>query len=177
MQIAGIALTMAFLWLMWSVRGKLTSHGFGYVNWLPTPFPELVGAAGWGATAGLLTAWCFQGMTRARVLYSPTSGWQLAVTIGPFVEEIIFRGYLFWATERLLNVWVCRSAWLVVLIVSCLFALSHLAKPGITGTQIISIFATGLLYSWLRSKSGSTVPPVCAHMSFNAIIFLAAVFF
>lgn len=175
MQIAGIALTMAFLWLMWSVRGKLTSHGFDYVNWVPARSSELVLATSLGAIAGLLTAWCFQGYDKTQIpVFADV--W-LAVTIGPLVEEIIFRGYLFWATDRLLNRWLRRSAWLVVLIGACLFALSHLAKPGITGTQIISIFATGLLYSWLRSKSGSTVPPVCAHMSFNAVIYLAAVFF
>lgn len=174
MQIAGVALTMAFLWLMWSVRGKLTSHGFEYVNWLPTAATELVWAVTLGTAGGALTAWWFQGYDKS---HSPVFAdvW-MAITIGPLVEEIIFRGYLFWATDRLLNRWFCRPDWPVGLIVACLFALSHMAKPGITAMQIASILVTGMLYSWLRLKSGSTVPPVCAHMSFNAVIYLAAVF-
>ena len=49
-------------------------------------------------------------------------------------------------------------------------------KAGITPVQIASIFITGTLYGWLRLNSGSTVPPVCSHISYNSVIYLAAAF-
>ena len=58
--------------------------------------------------------------------------------------------------------------WLAVIGIAAVFALSHLVKTGITPVQIVSsIFLTGTLYGWLRLDSGSTVPPVCSHISYN----------
>jgi membrane protease YdiL (CAAX protease family) len=71
---------------------------------------------------------------------------------------------------------ISQSGWLTVVVIAAVFAVSHFAKPGITDSQIVSIFGTGLLYGWLRLDSDSTVPPVFAHTSYNATIFLATTF-
>jgi membrane protease YdiL (CAAX protease family) len=56
------------------------------------------------------------------------------------------------------------------------FALSHLVKSGITPIQVATVFLTGTLYGWLRLVTGSTVPPVCSHISYNTVIYLVAAF-
>jgi membrane protease YdiL (CAAX protease family) len=60
--------------------------------------------------------------------------------------------------------------------IAALFALSHLVKSGITSIQMAMIFVTGVLYGWMRLDTGSTVPPVCAHISYNSVPYLAAAF-
>ena len=69
-----------------------------------------------------------------------------------------------------------NPGWLVVIGIAAVFALGHLVKTGITPVQIASIFVTGTLYGWLRLDSGSTVPPVCSHVSYNSVIYVAAAF-
>ena len=92
----------------------------------------------------------------------------------PPLEELVFRGYLFWGVDWFLRRFIAQSGWLTVVVIAAVFAFSHFAKPGITPSQIVSVFSTGPLYGWLRLNSDSTVPPVLAHMSYNAMIFLAA---
>ena len=174
MHFAGIAFTLGSLWLMWSVRGKLTSHGFEYVHWVPASQSSMVRAAAAGIGAGMLVAWLFGGYDKSA---SPmfTDVW-MAITLGPLAEELIFRGYLFWVIGSLLaRLKVCAGA-ATAFVVAVLFALAHASKSGITGPQLVTIFGTGLLYGWLRLDYGSTVPPVIAHILFNAVIYLAAVF-
>lgn len=174
MHFAGIAFTLGLLWLMWSVRGKLTSHGFEYVHWVSASRRSMVRAAFAGAGTGVLVAWLFGGYDKSA---SPmfTDVW-MAVTLGPLVEELIFRGYLFRVVAVSLARLKVRSGAAAAVIVAVLFALGHTSKPGITGPQLVAIFGTGLLYGWLRLDSGSTVPPVIAHIVFNAVIYLAAIF-
>ncbi len=174
MQFAGIAFTLGLLWLMWSVRGKLTSHGFECVHWVPVSRRSMVRAAAAGAGAGILIAWLFGGYDKsANPMF--TDVW-MAITLGPLAEELIFRGYLFWVIGPLLARLKVRSGAATVFVVAVLFALAHAAKSGITGPQLLAIFGTGMLYGWLRLDSGSTVPPVIAHIVFNTVICLAAVF-
>ncbi len=58
---------------------------------------------------------------------------------------------------------------------SPLFALSHLVKSGIMPIHVAAVFLTGTIYGWLRLDSGS-ITPVCSHISYNSVIYLAAVF-
>ena len=174
MHLAGIAFTLGLLWLMWSVRGKLTSHGFEYVRWIPACRRSMVRAMAAGTGAGVLVAWLFGGYDKSG---SPmfTDVW-MAITLGPLAEELIFRGYLFWVIGPLLARLKVFAGAATAFVVAVLFALAHASKSGITGPQLVTIFSTGLLYGWLRLDSGSTVPPVIAHILFNAVIYLAAIF-
>ena len=174
MHFAGIAFTLGLLWLLWSVRGKLNSNVFEYVHWIPASRRSMVWAAAAGTGAGILAAWLFGGYDKSA---SPmfTDLW-MAITLGPLAEELIFRGYLFWVIGPILaRLKVCAGV-ATAFVVAVLFALAHASKSGITGPQLVAIFGTGLLYGWLRLDSGSTVPPVIAHILFNAVIYLAAVF-
>ena len=81
----------------------------------------------------------------------------VVVTVGPLVEELLFRGVLLSALLRR-----CHVGWSVA-ITSLLFALIHL--PGLQfqwyGLPDLALLA--LLLAWLRLHSGSIWPAVLAH--------------
>jgi len=78
--------------------------------------------------------------------------------IGPFAEEVFFRGFLLTAFVPSLGVF--RAAALA----SAVFAISHIAL-GVA----VPFFVTGLLLSWLYVKTRSIWPPLLAHMAQNVL--------
>ena len=174
LRMIGVALTVAFFAFFWALRDKLDMMGLEYVRWKRTRPVFLIRGIALGLIAGAVMAWWFRNYD----LGSPPSFAELwiAVTWGPLIEEVIFRGYLFSMLERFLGRWTRNSGWLAVIGIAALFALGHLVKAGITPVQIASIFITGTLYGWLRLDTGSIVPPVCSHITYNAVIYLSAAF-
>ena len=174
-NVTAVACTLGLLWLMWSLQGKLNTHGLEFLNWHSVSRASIAIAFFAGMIAGLIAAYIFHGYGRGA---SPgfTEVW-LAITIGPLFEELVFRGYLFWAIGTLLQRLAPSLGPLTTIWVAALFSLAHAPKPGITDTQLAAIFGTGLLFGLQRQRSGSTLPPVIAHMVFNAVIYMAAVFF
>lgn len=169
----GIGLSIALLWAMWLLRDRLNKHGFEFIHWRTTPIRDLERAVVLGILAAVAAAWIFRSYGKTTTPKFATV-W-MATTFGPLLEEIFFRGYLFWGANALLRRWTSYHGWLAVILIAAAFALSHVGKPGITLAQIASILGSGLLYGWLRLDTDSTVPPVFAHMAYNAVIFLAAV--
>jgi membrane protease YdiL (CAAX protease family) len=83
------------------------------------------------------------------------------VLIGPWVEELIFRGAIFGPMakgQRMSTVIVATSA---------IFALVHV-EP----TVMLPIFLLGLAMGYLRAASGSLVPSMLFHTSFNGTQFI-----
>jgi len=81
-------------------------------------------------------------------------------TLTPLLEEWLCRGVLLVACARLMG---DRSA---LLVTSALFALLHGLEA-----YVLSVphrFASGLVFGWLRLRSGSLVPGVIAHAVNNA---------
>lgn len=168
----GVALTVALFAFFWALRGKLNMWGLEYVQWNRTPSFSIVRAIVLGLVAGAAIAWLFRNYDMgARPSFAEL--W-IAVTWGPLIEEVVFRGYLFSFLERFLKRWLRNPGWLVVVAIAAVFAAGHVLKAGITSVQIATVFVTGMLYGWLRLDSGSTVPPVCSHISYNSVIFVAA---
>ena len=170
--LAGVVFTMALLALAWASRGRLNSMGFEFLHWNRTSRRENAEALGFGAVCGLAVALLFQ------ALYKGTPfKWQdawIGITLGPLMEETVFRGYLFGLAEWGLRKRVPQAAWTVGIAIAAVFALCHLPKAGITGLQIGVIFVMGVVYTWLRIKSNSTTSPFLAHSAYNAVIFAAA---
>ncbi len=114
---------------------------------------------------GLLPSWAQLGATdliREALLDSPLYAkalMALAICIAaPLFEELVFRGYLWDATEQGTN-WV--FAWLLT---SFLFAAYHIDP--VQGTAVLW---TGLFLGWLRHVSGSVWPAIAAHFANNAL--------
>jgi membrane protease YdiL (CAAX protease family) len=174
LHVIGVALTLAFFAFFWALRGKLDMMGLEYIRWNRTSPVILMRAIGLGVVAGAVMTWCFRNYA-VDVVPSFAELW-IGVTWGPLIEEVIFRGYLFSILEGILGRRLRNPGCLAVIGIAAVFALGHLVKAGITPVQVASIFLTGTLYGWLRLDSGSTVPPVCSHISYNSVIYLAAAF-
>jgi membrane protease YdiL (CAAX protease family) len=88
-----------------------------------------------------------------RVAFAATT-----VALGPFVEELLFRGVLFRGLRRV----YARGT--VVLMTGALFALVHLDPR-----KFLPILLSGVVLSFLRDRAGSLSASLVAHMTFNGL--------
>jgi membrane protease YdiL (CAAX protease family) len=104
--------------------------------------------------------------------------WRLAllqVTLGPVLEEVVFRGYLcallLWSLGKILTGTLLN--WLVITAAAVVFALAHLAQPGVSWLQLACITATGCLYGWIRFRSVSTATAAVSHAAYNFTLYVS----
>jgi membrane protease YdiL (CAAX protease family) len=83
--------------------------------------------------------------------------------VGPFVEEMLFRGLLTAAFRRRLGPW--RTA----LLTAAVFALAHVLPR-----VIPPVFILGLALALVYERVGSTLPGVLVHCLYNGIAVTAA---
>ena len=170
--IIGTVGTVTFLLFAWANLDQLDSLGLAHAHW------RSVGARSWcfavvsgfiaGVTVFLIASLSGEGMKlsndRKLVL--------LQVTLGPVLEELIFRGYIFalllWALARLQGF---RWDRFVVPIAAVLFAVVHLAPPGVSWLQMACITSTGTLYGLIRYCSGSAAPAAASHAAYNLTLY------
>lgn len=84
------------------------------------------------------------------------------VVIAPLLEEWIDRGVA-WQAARAIG-----GARFTIVVTATLFAMAH----GLNGGFVIEFphrFAGGLIFGWLRLRSGSLLPPIAAHMVNNGM--------
>ena len=84
----------------------------------------------------------------------------LVTVVVPFAEELLYRGVFFGCVERATN------AWVAILMSAALFRLVHYDLANSIGTGLL-----GLVCGLLRARTGSIMPAVAVHMSFNALGF------
>ena len=87
----------------------------------------------------------------------------LVVSLGPLVEELLFRGVLL---SALLQRWGTAAA---VLLSSLIFALAHLPGLGWQAFALPDLLLLALALTWLRLRSGSIWPSVVAHGANNLL--------
>jgi membrane protease YdiL (CAAX protease family) len=78
--------------------------------------------------------------------------------VGPFVEEVFYRGAIFRPLRR------GSSAWSAIVVTSMLFALVH-----VEWQRMIPIGLLGMMLALFRASSGSLVPGFIMHATFNGI--------
>ena len=110
-----------------------------------------------------------------------TADWRLVMlqaALGPVLEEIVFRGYLFtaliWFFRRFAGRILPNRA--LIFIAALVFALVHLAHPGVRWLELACIASTGTLYGWIRCRSGSTAPAAASHAAYNLTLYAAVKF-
>ena len=81
----------------------------------------------------------------------------LVVTLGPLVEELLFRGVLLSSVARRVG-----SGWAIVL-TAAIFACVHLPDLSFLWYALPNLALLGLVLGWLRVQSGSIWPAVLAH--------------
>ncbi|MDP7034454.1 MAG: CPBP family intramembrane metalloprotease [Planctomycetota bacterium] len=84
----------------------------------------------------------------------------LVLLLGPLIEEIIFRGFLF---TRLRAYGSQRTA---LLASALIFSISHLDP-----SNLLPLTALGLLLGWTYQKTGSILAPIWIHILHNAFTF------
>jgi membrane protease YdiL (CAAX protease family) len=87
----------------------------------------------------------------------------LAVVTAPLVEEIVYRGVLYYAIERV------SGATAAVVIVTFLFALVHVPQYWGSVATIAAIVSLSFVLTLLRAWTGKLLPCVATHLVFNAI--------
>lgn len=176
LTLAGAALPI--LWLVRRSWPKLwpmsQPPGFGFV--LPARSGFFALAGGIGLAAPIVGSWLTQLLARGHPVpqdirqlgtqASPVLRMllvMLVASLGPVVEELLFRGLLLSALLRRLHV-----AWAVVAS-ALLFALIHL--PGLQwhGYALPALTLLALALAWLRLRSGSIWPAVLAHAINNLL--------
>lgn len=148
--------------------------GFGFAR--PAQPLFYVMAMGMGLAAPLIGGWLTQWLAHGHKVPQDIQqmGMQaspglrvalmaIAVTIGPLVEELLFRGALLSALIRRLQV-----GWAVA-ICSLLFALVHLPDLGFQWYAIPNLALLAVALAWLRLRSGSIWPAVLAHAVNNLL--------
>lgn len=83
--------------------------------------------------------------------------------VAPFAEELLFRGLGFSLLSRF-------GRWQAILAIGIAFGLYH---GLVQALPELALF--GCVLAWLRSKTGSVLPGMLLHATFNAIALIAAV--
>tara|TARA_B100000809_G_scaffold260138_1_gene306478 strand:- start:2123 stop:2608 length:486 start_codon:yes stop_codon:yes gene_type:complete len=83
----------------------------------------------------------------------------------PILEELLFRGFVLGMFLR------CYGKTSAIVLSAFIFAMVH--EPIAIGMA----FGGGLLYGWLRVRTGSIVPSMIAHMIWNSFISLIVLFY
>ncbi|MDE2307775.1 MAG: CPBP family intramembrane metalloprotease [Xanthomonadaceae bacterium] len=170
------------LWLAWRRWPQLWSlprpPGFGFA--LPATWLFLVPAVAIGLAApllgGLLTELLAHGHAVTQDIQQLGSRTALPLrvplvlvvaSLGPLVEELLFRGVLL---SALLRRW--RTGWAMA-ISSLLFALAHLPGLQYQWFALPDLALLALALAWLRLRSGSIWPGVVAHGVNNLLAVVA----
>ena len=119
-----------------------------------------------GVAAIVLYAFGYRGHERSVMALIPFD------FLGPFVEEAIFRGFLF----KQLRHWAGIPFWLAAVLASVPFAMEHIYQ-GATTVALLEIFAItflgGIIFCWLVEQWGSIWSSWVLHSGLN---FLFSVF-
>ena len=170
--IMGALGTTAFLAYAWANLDRLRGLGLDYARWRSTGRPNWLLAGASGLVAGIVV---FVIGTASGQNMRLSDNWKLIVlqvTLGPVLEEVVFRGYLF-----AFLIWMFTSVdkagrnRLAVVFTAVVFAAVHLAQPGVSWLQVACITMTGTLYGWIRCRSGSTGPAAVSHATYNLALY------
>ncbi|GGA35961.1 CPBP family intramembrane glutamic endopeptidase [Dyella nitratireducens] len=91
----------------------------------------------------------------------------VAVTVGPMIEELMFRGVLLSALMRRM------STALSVALCAALFSLVHLSGLDFQWYALPNLMLFAVALCWLRLKSGSLWPAILAHGLYNLFALVA----
>jgi membrane protease YdiL (CAAX protease family) len=168
--------TTAFLVYAWANLDRLTGLGLDHARWRSAKRMNWVLAGVSGTLAGVVV-FVIGISTGQNVRLS--EDWKLValqVTLGPVLEEVVFRGYLIaflmWVMAGIAN--DAERNRLVVILAAAIFAGIHLTQPGVNWLQLACITSTGTIYGWIRCRSGSTAPAAVSHAAYNLSLYAIA---
>jgi membrane protease YdiL (CAAX protease family) len=168
--------TVGFLIFAGLNLDRLNELGLDHARWRSVGSGTWLVAAGAGLVAGGMVFTLASLSDQAVRLSADRKLVLLQVTLGPVLEEILFRGYLFalllWGFHRMRKL---RWSALAVPIAAMVFAVVHLSQPGTTWLQMACITSTGALYGGIRYASGSAAPAAVAHAAYNLALYAISI--
>ena len=173
--VVGIAGTTVFLVFAWANLDRMDRLGLDHARWRSVHLRMWSTAVATGILAGV-AVFCVASTFGSGVrLTGEGKLIVLQVTLGPVLEEILFRGYLFtvllWVLARVHERLRGPCA---IIAAGVFFALVHVLQPGGTWLQMACITGTGSLYGWIRYTSGSAAPAALSHATYNMTLYAIA---
>ena len=93
-----------------------------------------------------------------------------AVTLGPLMEELFFRGFFYPVLARRFGMGIGIS------VTALGFGLMHAAQYGYSWASVLLIFLVGLVLGSVRARKDSVAAGVLVHMAYNGTIILMLFF-
>jgi len=93
----------------------------------------------------------------------------MAVLVAPLVEETVFRGYLYPLFAKYFG--VAAS----VIVTGVLFGLMHGAQLGWTWGLVLVLIAVGVIFTFVRARTGSVFASFLLHLGYNSTIALVSI--
>jgi membrane protease YdiL (CAAX protease family) len=90
----------------------------------------------------------------------------IAVTLAPVLEETIFRGYIYPVIARSLGVWTS------IVVTGTLFGMLHAQQLWPAWGQIALLIVVGIVFTYVRSKTGTVVASFLMHVGYNGFLFV-----
>jgi membrane protease YdiL (CAAX protease family) len=110
-----------------------------------------------------LTALAFVASRLGHPFVMPALGTALSLgLVGPFAEELLFRGFLF----RQGRDWAQMPFWGAAAVSSLLYGLGHFSQGDSLSASILAVlisFATGMVFCWLTERWGGLWPAIVLH--------------
>ena len=106
------------------------------------------------------------------LLSNPDSLWVVGVFgvfVAPWFEELVFRGFLFGALERM------HGTVVALLGSTAIFAALHGAQYGWQWPQLVVLGLVGCAFGVVRIRSGSTMASTIVHASYNGMLLVALI--
>ncbi len=92
-----------------------------------------------------------------------------SMIVGPVCEELVFRGFLMPLLVRSFGIFAGIAG------AAAVFALMHGAQYAWTWQYLILIGMAGMVFGWLRYRTGSTMASALMHSTYNATFYAAFV--
>ncbi len=94
----------------------------------------------------------------------------IAVATAPLIEEMIYRGLLYSALQRVIG------RWFAIIVVAAMFAGLHVYQYRQNIGAILSISLLSLVLTYIRARTGRLLPCFVIHLVFNGVQSLIIVF-
>jgi len=175
-QTVGLAVLLTLLSLVYAYRVLGKTSWLRRLGWVPPRqgFWFYSFLAGLASSAGVW--WIARSFHESLGAVPPPHRVLLASASGPMLEELLFRGLLFWLIFELLR--HCRASKFVavsatILVIAVGFAFSH---AGRTGLSLYTTILTGIAFGWMRAQSESTAAAALMHAVYNLVLSYLATF-
>jgi membrane protease YdiL (CAAX protease family) len=93
----------------------------------------------------------------------------MAVLVAPLVEETVFRGYLYPLFAKSFG--VAAS----IIVTGVLFGLMHGAQLGWTWGLVLVLIAVGVVFTFVRARTGSVFASFLLHLGYNSTIAVSTI--